>query len=299
MVRMRAGVWDDEVLRFHLPQYGVRGAALRLSQVLDKVFERTSLQVGAGHLLAEATVLTGLIGQAVRLKWKFSLQLRGDGPVKLVAADYIAPEQIGSAAYLRAYIRDSGQPGPECGDAATLLGDGYFGLLIDRGDGAHPYQGITPLGESSLASCAETYFRQSEQLPTRVILASDHDDVSHWRGGGMILQQLPSESSTGWSRIEARLGGFDEAGLIAREPMLEELIGDLLDGEHPHGINSQPVEFGCSCSEERVRRSLEQCTPSEIAGMVTADGVVTADCQFCGARYALDPSRLGRTARDA
>jgi molecular chaperone Hsp33 len=202
-----------------------------------------------------------------------------------------------------------------------LLGEGVFAILIDQGEGTTPYQGMTPVAGRSLANCAETYFAQSEQLPTRFALAmgeaTEPGDTPRWRGGGVMLQHMPQASP--YARQEAT--GFD--GLLAPEDMLDgveaenwrravtlletveatELIGPHLGAEElllrlfheeaPRVFAPQPVRFGCTCAPEKVVRSLSIYPAQDIARMTTPEGKVTADCQFCGAHYEFAPSDLG------
>lgn len=58
-------------------------------------------------------------------------------------------------------------------------------------------------------------------------------------------------------------------------------------------FDPQPIRFGCSCSEQKVRNAMSIYSQKDIAKMTTEAGIVTADCQFCGAHYELDPKTLG------
>ncbi|WP_138466299.1 Hsp33 family molecular chaperone HslO [Poseidonocella sp. HB161398] len=313
--------WDDNVLPFQLDLADIRGRVARLDTVLDRILEQHDYPAPVEALVAEMALLTALIGQTIELRWKLSLQVRGDGPVRLIATDYYGPTDSGEPARIRAYAsfdRDRL-------DAATpfdLLGQGYFAILIDQGAGMQPYQGITPLSGPSLAACAETYFAQSEQLPTRFSIAFGQSTApgtaETWRGGGVMLQHMPKASP-----FVANDGGSGEGGLLRPDDMLDgddeenwnranllldtmdvlELIGpsvqptDLLvrlfHEEQPRVYDSQPVSFGCTCSAERVRQSLSIYSAKDIAHMTTDEGIVTADCQFCGAHYEFDPQTLG------
>jgi hypothetical protein len=117
-------------------------------------------------LVAEMALLTAMIGQTIKLRWKLSLQVRGDGPIRLIATDFYAPPKMArrrASAPSPATTKDWAQGA----DPFPQTGKGYFAILIDQGKGTAPYQGITPLSGGSLTACAETYFAQSEQLPTR------------------------------------------------------------------------------------------------------------------------------------
>ena len=313
--------WDDTVLPFQLDRSDIRGRVARLDGVLDRVLAQHAYPAPVEALVAEMALLTALIGQTVKLRWKLSLQVRSDGPVRLIATDYYGPREPGEAAQIRAYASfDRERLGPEPDFAQ--IGQGYFAILIDQGADMTPYKGITPLAGGSLAACAETYFAQSEQIPTRFSLSFGRSSVpgqgDRWRAGGVMLQHMPKASP-----FVAGEGGSGEDGLLSAEDILEgaegenwnranmlldtvetlELVGprvqptDLLvrlfHEEQPRVFDPQPVKFGCTCSPERVRQSLSIYSARDIGHMTTEDGRVTADCQFCGAHYQFDPRTLG------
>lgn len=317
--------WDDTVLPFQLDRADVRGRVGRLDSVLETILGQHDYPAPVAALVAEATLITALIGQTIKEGWKLSLQIRGEGAVRLIATDYFGPAEEGEPARMRAYAGyDPAALTSGVEQPFDLLGGGVFAILIDQGPGTVPYQGLTPIAGRSLSDCAETYFAQSEQLPTRFALAMgeaiEPGGVAHWRGGGVLLQHMPKASP--YAKQEAT--GFD--GLLAAEDMLDgddaenwrravmlletveatELIGPhvgaeqlllrLFNDEAPRVYQAQPVRFGCTCGPEKVVRSLAIYSASDIAAMTTPEGKVTADCQFCGAHYEFDPAELGSEA---
>jgi molecular chaperone Hsp33 len=318
--------WDDTILPFQLDRAGTRGRVARLDSVLETILGQHDYPAPVAALVAEATLLTALIGQAVKLRWKLSLQVRGQGPIRLIATDYFGPAEPGQPARMRAYAGFDAEAVAAAGAALPfeLLGQGVFAILIDQGPGTTPYQGMTPVAGGSLADCAETYFAQSEQLPTRFALAMgearEPGGPARWRGGGVMLQHMPKaapragDGATGfdgllaaedlldgaeaedWRRAVTLLGTVEETELIGPHVGAEELLLRLFHEEDPRVFRTQPVRFGCTCGPEKVVQSLSIYPAHEIAGMTTPDGKVTADCQFCGAHYEFDPSELGMEA---
>ncbi len=316
--------WDDSVLPFQLDASDIRGRVARLDGVLDGVLKQHDYPPVVEALVAEMALLTALIGQTVKLRWKLSLQVQSKGAVRMIATDYYAPEKEGDAARIRAYASFDES---RLTDAAPFdqVGEGYFAILIDQGKGMTPYQGITPLDGDSLAKCAETYFAQSEQLPTRFELSfgrSSEGGPEHWRAGGIMLQHMPKaspfvatgEGTGGVLHAEDLVQGEDEENWVRANVLLDtvetlELIGptvppnDLLlrlfHEEAPRVFSTQPVRFGCTCSEDRVRNSLSIYSARDIEKMTTPEGSVTADCQFCGAHYVLDPKTVGFEAEES
>ena len=164
-------LWDNAVLPFQLDRSDIRGRMARLSETLVCVLARHDYPAIIESLIVETALLTALIGQTIKLRWKLSLQIRGTGPIRLIATDNYAPTEQGQPARLRAYASfDESRMDAE-GPGFPQIGEGHFAILIDQGDGTTPYQGITPISGGSLAACAETFFAQSEQLPTRFALA--------------------------------------------------------------------------------------------------------------------------------
>jgi len=318
--------WDDTVLPFQLDRSDIRGRIARLDGVLERVLSQHDYPAPVEALVAEMALLTALIGQTIKLRWKLSLQVRGDGPVRLIATDYYGPQEEGEPASLRAYASFDADRVGETVDF-SLVGKGYFAILIDQGQGMKPYQGITPLSGGSLAACAETYFAQSEQLPSRFALSYGRSTLpgqgDRWRAGGVMLQHMPKASP-----FVAQEGGSGEGGLLAADDILDgdegenwnrantlldtveelELIGPsvqptellvrLFHEEAPRVFDPQPISFGCTCSPDRVRQSLSIYSAKDIAHMTDEAGRVTADCQFCGAHYDFDPKTLGFEAEN-
>ncbi|MEL6839594.1 MAG: Hsp33 family molecular chaperone HslO [Pseudomonadota bacterium] len=320
--------WDDTVLPFQLDASDIRGRVARLDGVLEQVLEQHDYPPLVEGLVAEMALLTALIGQTVKLRWKLSLQVRGSGAVRLIATDYYGPSDDGQPARIRAYASYDAEKLDTDADAFGQIGQGYFAILIDQGQGMTPYQGITPIAGGSLSACAQTYFAQSEQLPTRFALTYGQSQLpgegTHWRAGGVMLQHMPKASPhvTGeggsgedglldasdilnddegenWLRANTLLDTVEEMELIGPAVAPTDVLVRLFHEESPRVFDAQPVKFGCSCSADKVRQSLSIYSAKEIGTMVTDEGTVTADCQFCGAHYTFDPDTLGFEAKDA
>ena len=311
--------WDDTVLPFQLDASDIRGRVARLDGALGGILKQHDYPPQVEALVAEMALLTALIGQTIKLRWKLSLQIQSKGAVRMIATDYFAPTEDGEPARIRAYAsfdRD------RLTDGAPFdqVGEGYFAILIHQGKDMSPYQGITPLVGPSLRACAEAYFAQSEQLPTRFSLSfgqsTEPGKSSYWRAGGIMLQHMPKASplmanreGTGglvsaqdlldgdaienWSRVNILLDTVEDIELIGPTVPPTDLLVRLFHEERPRVFDAQAVRFGCTCSEDRVRRSLSIYSARDIEKMMTDDGLVTADCQFCGAHYDLDPATVG------
>ena len=313
--------WDDTVLPFQLDVSGIRGRIVRLDGVLDEVLKQHEYPPLIEALVAEMALLTALIGQTIKLRWKLSLQVRGKGAARLIATDYYGPQDDGSPARIRAYASYDADRLDLEAEPFSQIGEGYFAVMLDQGEGMVPYQGFTPIAGGSLSACAETYFAQSEQIPTRFALSFGRSTVpgetEHWRAGGVMLQHMPQVGGVGaeagsgeggllthadilsgvasedWNRVNMLLGTVEELELIGPTVTPTDLLVRLFHEEGPRVFDAQPVRFGCSCSADKVRSAMSIYSRKDIAHMTTEAGIVTADCQFCGAHYELDPETLG------
>ena len=186
---------DDHVVPFEVAPLDMRGRSVQLGRLLDQILARHDYPEPVARLLAEAIVLTVLLGTSLKFEGKFILQTRSDGPVDMLVADFSTPKA------LRAYARfdeerlaaaiAAGEVGPE-----KLLGKGVLALTIDQGAHTQRYQGIVELDGTSMEEVARIYFRQSEQIPTDVRLSVAKMVIpgeagEHWRAGGLIAQFLP------------------------------------------------------------------------------------------------------------
>lgn len=318
--------WDDTVLPFQLDKADVRGRVARVDGVLDTVLSQHKYPAPIEDLVAEAVLLTAMIGQTLKLRWRLSLQVRGKGAARLVATDYYAPTADGAPARIRAWASFDSERLSLTDPGFDQIGEGYLAIIIDQGEGMQPYQGITPIAGQSLSDCAEAYFAQSEQLPTRFSTSHGRNrmpgQAEHWRAGGVMLQHMPKASpyaqggATGdkgllhardlvsgddaenWSRVNILLDTVEELELIGPTVQPTDLLLRLFNEEEPRVYDAQRIEFGCSCSEDKVRQSLSIYSAKDIGHMTTPEGTVTADCQFCGAHYVLDPKSVGFEAEN-
>lgn len=319
--------WDDTVLPFQLDKADVRGRVARLDGVLSGVLKQHDYPAVVEALVAEMALLTALIGQSIKLRWKLSLQVQSRGAVRMIATDYYGPTEDGEPARIRAYASYDNERLTD-GTPFEQVGDGYMAIMIDQGNGMKPYQGITPLAGGSLAACAEAYFAQSEQLPTRFSLTYGKSSApgvdEHWRAGGIMLQHMPKASpfasgdggsgdggllaasdlvdgddAENWNRANILLDTVEDMELIGPSVSPTQLLIRLFHEEAPRVFDAQEIKFGCTCSEARVRQSLSIYSAKDIEKMTTDEGRVTADCQFCGAHYDLDPTSVGFEAKSS
>ncbi|MEM6670382.1 MAG: Hsp33 family molecular chaperone HslO [Pseudomonadota bacterium] len=311
---------DDAILPFQLDRLDLRGGVVRLDKTLNQILDQHRYPGPVSALVGEAVLITALIGRSMKLRQRFSLQAKGDGAVSMIATDYFAPQEEGEPARLRAYAQFDADRVPEvASDPFSLLGEGLMAMTIDQGKHTTPYQGLTPLVGGGLASCAETYFAQSVQTATRFQLSLGQTaapgESPRWRAGGVMLQHLPDfgEGATppdapsggdgllsaqdiadmgdqpdNWRRANMLLDTVETMELIGPHVTPERLLIRLFHEEQPRVYPAQTVVFGCTCSREKVVSLMAGYPETTVQDMVTEDGEIVADCQFCGAQYRFD-----------
>jgi molecular chaperone Hsp33 len=293
---------DDLVLPFQAENADVVGRLVKLGPTVDKILSRHAYPEPVSRLLGEAVTLTTLLGAALKFEGKFILQASTDGPVDLLVADYQVPGG------LRGYARFSPQRLAGLETNAPLLGKGHLAMTIDRGSDTERYQGVVPLEGESLTNAADTYFRQSEQLPTFIRLAvARHYEARKagagpwtWRAGGLLVQKLTREGgrTTGraasafeedWTRAKSLAETVEDHELL--DPMFppDRLLYRLFHEEQVRAFRAIPLQGHCSCSRARVEDLLRRFSSEELAEMVV-EGEVVVTCEFCNSRYRFDPA---------
>lgn len=310
---------DDAVLPYAVESLDLRGRVVRLGPTIDTILTGHDYPDIVSEVLAQAVTLAVLLGSALKFEGRFQIQTRTDGPVGMIVVDYEAPDRV--RGYAR-FERDQLVAGMSLADA---LGRGQLGLTIDQGADMSRYQGIVALDGQGLEAAAQQYFRQSEQIPTRVRLAVGrvmHADPSGearpgWRAGGLLAQFMPTsperqrqadlhpgDAPEGATILQA---GEDDAWVEARVLIdtIEdhELIDPTLASEgllyrlfHENGVRvfeAEPVLAKCRCSRERILAMLQSFPVEDRKAMIADDGIIGVTCEFCSTRYTVPPSEAG------
>ena len=303
---------DDAVLPFQLESAGATGRVVRLGTVVDTILGRHDYPESVSKLLGEAVALTAMLGTSLKFEGTFIFQASTNGPVDLLVVDLRTPGGLRGYAH---YDADAVAALEADGavDGAMLLGEGHLAMTIDRGSERDRYQGIVPLENADLNAAARTYFRQSEQLPTflrvataRHYRAGEGGGDWGWRAGGLLIQNIaseggratlesegprPDEEDEDWRRITLLSETLEDHEIL--DPMLtsEALLYRLFNEEIVRTFRPRPLEGYCRCSEERINALIEQFTAEEVADMIE-DGKITVTCEFCSQRYVFDPAQF-------
>ncbi|MBD8877853.1 Hsp33 family molecular chaperone [Roseibium polysiphoniae] len=309
---------QDAVRPFAVEGLDVRGRAITLGPVVDSILERHAYPEPVSRLLAEAIVLTSLLGTSLKFQGRFTLQTQTDGPVSMLVVDFSSPEAIRACATfdeeLVAAVIEAGAATPE-----RLLGRGHLAMTIDQGKHMQRYQGLVELDGISLEEVARRYFARSEQIPTEVRLAvgelytrTQGGGPNHkWTAGGVMVQFLPEapermrqpdldpgdapagadvhiiDEDDAWVEAKALVDTVKDVELTDPSVSVEELLFRLFHERGVRLFDPQPIADQCSCSREKVKGILTSFSAEEVDQM-TVDDKIVVKCEFCSASYEFD-----------
>jgi molecular chaperone Hsp33 len=278
----------DQALGFTIPGRHARGRLVRLGPVLQEILAAHDYPAPIARILSEALTLTGLLGAMLKdVGGQLTLQAQTEaGIIDLLVCDYRAGELRG---YIR-FDRERLAEAPVLPSLFALFGKGYLAITFDQEVSGERYQGIVPLEGNSLADAAQSFFGQSEQIPSLVRLAVN--DTGHI-AGGLLVQHLP-EGEEGRERLHTRLDHpeWEHVRILAdtvksselydQSLPLEELLWRLFHEEEEIRVLSRlDLRKGCRCSFEHIKGVISRFSPEERADMVDADGFISVDCEFC------------------
>lgn len=301
---------DDSVLPFSVEQLDVRGRVVRLGASVDEILRRHAYPAPVARLLGEALALTILLGSSLKINGRFQLQTRSDGVVDMLVVDFDAPDR------LRAFARFDAARLADEPTGQDLLGSGHLAFTVDQGHEAARYQGIVALSGQGFEEAAHQYFRQSEQIPTRVRLAVAQSVTAQgvsWRAGGLLVQFLPSAGERrrpidlhpgdapqgtfleapaeedAWTEAKALVATIEDHELVDPTLSSERLLYRLF---HEPGIKvfePRMVRDACRCSDDGVKAMLRGFSAADRDEMVGDDGLIGVTCEFCSTFRVFNP----------
>ncbi len=287
---------SDRLLKFLFHDAPVRGEVVRLAEVWQQVIEHHDYPAPVLALLGEMTAAAALLAANIKFNGALSLQIEGDGPVRLLVVECQPDFRLRATAKLRADA-----PVPADATLRTLVnaqGQGRCAITLDPQDrqpGQQPYQGIVSLTGDSIAHALESYMRQSEQLDTRLWLAADTRAAS-----GVLLQKLPAEGgraaqardTDAWDRTTTLAGTLTPPELLDNDP--EQLVRKLFWQERlEHGAAFAP-RFECRCSRGRIGRMLLSLGRGEVEDILREQDRVEVTCDFCNQVQSFDAVDVGQ-----
>lgn len=288
---------DDIILPFQVEGPGLRGRLIRLGDSVDTILKRHDYPPAVAALLAEALALAATLSAALKYEGIFTLQLKGDGPVRMLVTD------VTSAGAIRGYAEVSGDLPDDQAIAASpvrsLVGKGYLAFTVDQGEHTERYQGIVELIGDSLTECTDHYFKQSEQFAAALQVTAGQNDAGQWRAGAMMLQRLPDQEAI--VAIEERDEAWRRSVILMSSVTATELLDPALPPAdllfrlfHEDGVrvyDQHGLAFGCRCSRDRAARILASLPREEVEELIV-EGEVTVTCQFCNETQNFDESEI-------
>ena len=280
-------ITDNDLLhKFIFDDTDIRGEIVTLNDSLDEMLASQAYPTSVKQLLGEFMAAVALLSSTLKFDGILTLQARGDGPLPLIMAE-VSNSAANSNKQLRCVAKlaeanegeelllDSGLP--------NLIGKGILSIIIDPTKG-NRYQGIVPLEEPCLADCLQHYFAQSEQLPTRLWLASDGSTAT-----GLMLQQLPQQEADAETNQLAWINRIQLANTITENELLslphELLLTRLFHEEGVRIFEPTGFDFSCSCSKERSSSALKHLGQADAEALLEEQGTIIINCEFCGFEY--------------
>ncbi len=298
MTEYRGGAFSDDIVQpFQIEGPGLRGRLVRLGAAVDTVLKRHDYQAPVAALLAEALALAAALSAALKYEGIFTLQLKGDGPVRMLVAD------VTSGGAIRGYADVEGELPPEdeiaAAPVARLVGNGYLAFTVDQGEHTERYQGIVELTGARLTDCLHHYFRQSEQFSAALQVTAGHNGAGLWRAGALMLQRLPDHEAIvsredrddAWRRSVILMSSVTADELLDPAIVPADLLYRLFHEDGVRVYEQHSLAFGCRCSRERAARILASLPRVEVEELVE-DGRVSVTCQFCNSKVVFDEAEI-------
>ena len=293
---------DDQIAAVQIGGGEVRGRVLRLGTSLDATLGGDRYPDAVARLLGEAVMISALVASSLKFDGRFLVQAHGtnEGAVSMLAAECTTDGNMRAyarfdAPSLERILGENAHP-----DAKTLTGGGSFAMTIDPGSGKDRYQGISAIEGATLAECAEHFFKQSEQVPTRIKLAVGRlqlpGQAQEWRGGGIMVQRVAADAARGdaeeaWDMSKALMGTLKDEELIDPDLGSERLLYRLFHEQGVRMDTPMDVRAQCSCSRERLLASIKTFEAVQREEMLE-DGKITASCEFCATDYVFTPEEV-------
>ncbi len=293
--------WLDAVLPFQLEGNALRGRFVRLGVSIDTILRQHDYPLPVARLLAEMTALAAALGMAMKFEGVFTIQTKTDGAVRMMVAD------VTSDGAVRAYAQFDEAAIEGAKESGSLLGRGHLVMTLDQKLGDERYQGVVQVESDNLTQAFKLYFKQSEQIPTGLVVAAHRDEAGAWQAGCLMIQRMPREGGQGAAMPTMTDTAIEDDWLRAMALMqtctLDELTDPFLAALdllfrlfHEEGVRVyEPLALRheCRCSRDKIAGVLAGMPPDELKAMAQDEGHIAATCQFCSKTYRFDAENLG------
>ncbi len=287
---------QDRLLRGTALQNRVRVFAALSTSLVGELHRRHETTPTAAAALGRTVTAAAMMGFMLKGDEKLTVQVKGGGPIGQIVADANANGEA------RAYVSNPSVDLPlnDKGklDVAGAVGtDGALYIVKDLGM-KEPYRGTSPIVSGELAEDFTYYFGVSEQTPSAVALGVLVDvDYSIKAAGGFIIQLLPGLRDEEITEIEQKLAQLPSVTSLINQGMgPEEIVRHLFDDVRI--MDTIPLTFRCSCSQERVENTLVSLGKAELASILRDNGRAEVACHFCNENYQVERVDLERLIQD-
>ncbi|AWH88576.1 Hsp33 family molecular chaperone HslO [Limnobaculum parvum] len=266
----------DLLHRYLFEKHDVRGELISLSDTYCQILENHDYPVAVQRLLGEMLVATSLLTATLKFDGDITVQLQGDGPVKLAVINGNNLQEMRGVARLQGEVSDNFT-------LKQMIGNGYLVITIIPKEGER-YQGVVGLEGETVAECIEAYFLQSEQLPTRLFIRTGAYQGKA-AAAGMLLQVLPAHKGNDneFEHLATLTGTVKAEELFSLN--VEEVLHRLYHEEDVTLFDGQNVSFRCTCSRERSAQALMAVAQDEIDSLIAEEGHIDIHCDYCGNHY--------------
>jgi molecular chaperone Hsp33 len=295
---------DDCVYPFQIDKVGIRGRLVSLGPAIDEVLSGHDYPHPVSDFLGELVALSAALSSALKFDGVFSLQVRGNGPIRALVADYQSPGSIWAFA---SFDQDAVKEVAESGAVGVtdFFGAGVLSWVVDQGNDSERHQGIVSLEGETLAECTENYFRQSEQLRAVLRVGVVREIIrggkGQWRAGAIMVQNLATIGGQSGRKIDdeyATEQDWQHAKALVQTATAAEMCDPLLKPSaflrrlfHEDGVwlyDPTALIAKCRCSRERTETVLKQFSVEEVKDMVLDSGLIEVRCEFCNRSYTFD-----------
>jgi molecular chaperone Hsp33 len=276
----------DTVARFVFEAGAVRGALVSLDDANAQILACHDYPPSLARVLSELLAASALLASTLKFEGSLTVQLQGDGPVRLLVVDCDAALNLRATAQWTKAV-DALPPDASLADLAGGSGKGRLAIMLDPRNGESVYQGIVALESKDVAGLMQHYLETSEQIPSRMVLAHGESAVR-----GLLVQRLPggTESDDALWEHAASCTSKIEPETLARASSAPGFLASQFPEDDLRLFRGHPARFACSCSNERVENALRIVGRDEVEDILTEQGEVSVTCEFCNRRYAYDPA---------
>lgn len=277
----------DLSVPFLLPKFSLRGRLVRLEGINNEILSQHSYPDPVAKVLTELLAAAGILAGLLKYEGVFTLQTKTSGPLGLVVVD------VTHKGDMRAYGQFNPQGVMKKASFKDIVGKGYLTFTVDQGLRVERYQGIVELNHETPAHALEHYFQQSEQLETKIFIASEKTEEGSWKSAALLLQQMPSKvvDDDTWNHIESLLLTLSSKEFLDFSIDYETLLYRLFHEGEVTVFNTLQLQAKCRCSKERIKAFLTTLSPEELEGLVEK-GHLQMTCEFCNHQYEFDRKDL-------